>query len=202
MKNVDNFEKFKELMNFSHPNIFYFLQIIQRNKDNNIVTSSNSKYRKVKNYYISSLEEYDRFIPEIKKFCENNNARAYVRVSPISFYDVAVNSTFEYIRRIKQNQTFKSCSVYNSCCLTTKTCGNKVWIIDLDIDDSTDWFVDKLTELGIHEHIITIFPTVNGFHFIMKPFDIRKWNTSDLKVIEIKKNNPLTLLYYNDTGSI
>lgn len=195
MRSVDNFEKFRSLLDFSHPNSFYFLQIIQRSKDDNTVTSSNNRYRRVKSYYIASLEEYDRFIPEIKKFCESNNARAYIRLSPISFYDVAVNAASEYIRRIKEKQTFKSCNIYDSCCEKTKTCGQKLWLIDLD-SNSPIRFLNDVTKIGIVDNIVETLPTVNGVHFIMKPFDIRKWNDTD--VAEIKKHNPITLLYYND----
>lgn len=198
MSCVDNFSKFRELMDFSHPNSFYFLQIIQRSKDDNSVTSSNNRYRRVKSYYISSLEEYDRFIPEIKKFCENNNARAYIRISPISFYDVAVNAASEYLRRIKEKQTFKSCNIYDSCCEKTKTCGKKFWMIDVDTDNpfALNWFTEELIKLGINANVVAVLPTVNGLHYIMEPFDIRKWEDSD--IAEIKKSNPITLLYYND----
>lgn len=202
MSCVDNFSKFRELMDFSHPNSFYFLQIIQRSKDDNSVTSSNNRYRRVKSYYISSLEEYDRFIPEIKKFCENNNARAYIRISPISFYDVAVNAASEYLRRIKEKQTFKSCNIYDSCCEKTKTCGKKFWMIDVDTDNpfALNWFTEELIKLGINANVVAVLPTVNGLHYIMEPFDIRKWEDSD--IAEIKKYNPITLLYYNDSRSI
>lgn len=202
MSCVDNFSKFRELMDFSHPNSFYFLQIIQRSKDDNSVTSSNNRYRRVKSYYISSLEEYDRFVPEIKKFCENNNARAYIRISPISFYDVAINTASEYLRRIKEKQTFKSCNIYDSCCEKTKTCGKKFWMIDLDTDNpfAPNWFTEKLIKFGINSNVVAVLPTVNGLHYIVNPFDIRKWENSD--IAEIKKNNPITLLYYNDFRSI
>ena len=198
MRNVDNFDEFRKLLDFSHPNSFYFLQIIQRSKDDNIVTSSSSRYRRVKSYYIASLEEYDRFIPKIKKFCENNNARAYIRLSPISFYDVAINAASEYMRRIKEKQTFKSHNIYDSCCGKTKTCGQKLWMIDLDSSNPfyPNWFTEDLLRLDIYHNVVAILPTVNGVHYIIKPFDIRKWK--DTEVAEIKKHNPITLLYYND----
>lgn len=201
MRNVDNFDEFRKLLDFSHPNSFYFLQIIQRSKDDNTVTSSNNRYRRVKSYYIASLEEYDRFIPEIKKFCENNNARAYIRLSPISFYDVAINAASEYMRRIKEKQTFKSCNIYDSCCEKTKTCGQKLWLIDLDSSNPfyPNWFTEDLIKLGISQNVVAVLPTVNGVHYIMKPFDIRKWK--NIEVAEIKSNNSITLLYYHGLSS-
>lgn len=200
MRKVDNFSEFRKLMDFSHPESFYFLQIIQRSKDDNTVTSSNNRYRRVKSYYISSLEEYDRFIPEIKKFCENNNARAYIRVTPVSFYDVAVDSAMEYVRRVKEKQTFKSCNIYDSCCEKAKTCGDKLWMIDLDTNPFTmHFFTEELLRLGIAKNVVASYPTVNGQHIIITPFDIRKWDDTEYKdVAEIKKHNPITLLYYND----
>lgn len=201
MIKVDNFERFKELMDFSYPESFYFLQIIQRSKDDNTVTASNNRYRRVKSYYISSIEEYDRFIPEIKRFCENNNTRAYIRITPVSFYDVAINTASEYMRRIKEKQTFKSCNIYDSCCETTKTCKEKLWMIDLDTKDPTvfESFWQELIRLGIYENCIVVIPTINGEHFIMTRFDSRKWQDFRYKnIAEIKKDNPITLLYYND----
>ena len=204
MRKVDNFSEFRKLMDFSHPESFYFLQIIQRSKDDNTVISSNNRYRRVKSYYISSLEEYDRFIPEIKKFCENNNARAYIRLTPVTFYDVAVDTAAEYLRRVKEKQTFKSCNIYDSCCEKAKTCGEKLWMIDLDTNPFTmHFFVEELLRLDIYKNVVASYPTVNGQHIIMTPFDIRKWDDSKYKdVAEIKKHNPITLLYYNDSRNI
>lgn len=190
---VDNFEKFREHLNFTKENSFYFCQLIQRSKDSNVVTSSNNRYRRVKSFYITSVEEYDRFTPEIKELCKNNNARAYIRINPVSFYEVAVNTAIEYMRRIKEEQTFKSCNIYDSCCETTRTCGKKAWLIDCDdkaIDDV------KLYLLGIK--VLYTLPTKSGMHAIVEPFDRRKWSEDlDKEIGEIKTNNPITLLYYH-----
>lgn len=195
---IDNFKLFEKIFSLKE-NEFYFVQIIQRSKDDNSVTSSNNRYRRVKSYYISSIDEYHRFIPEIIKFCENNNARAYIRVTPVSFYDVAVSTAEEYIRRIKEKQTFKSCSIYDSCCEKVKSSHSKVWMIDVDICSSFDELsttIEKITSSG--SRVRLILPTKNGYHILVDPFDIRKW---DNKYGEIKKNNPITLLYYNDLSS-
>lgn len=192
---VDNFEEFRKHLDFSKPNVFYFCQLIQRSKDSNIVTSSNNRYRRVKSFYVSSLAEYDRFTPEIKEFCKNNNARAYIRLSPVSFYDVAVNTSIEYMRRIKECQTFKSCNIYDSCCETTRSKGDRMWIIDCDVpyDESV---VQTLKDMKID--ILYHLPTKSGVHFIVKPFDRRKWHKGlDQTIGEIKSNNPITLLFYH-----
>lgn len=197
---VDNFEEFRKHLDFSKENTFYFCQLIQRSKDSNIVTSSNNRYRRIKSFYISSLEEYDRFIPEIKELCKNNNARAYIRVSPISFYDVAVNTAIEYMRRVKECQTFKSCSIYDSCCETTRTCGAKVWMIDCDCNPTWD-YTEVLKPMGIKVHYK--LPTKSGIHYIIEPFNRRKWSKElDHAIGEIKTNNPITLLYYHGFGSL
>lgn len=69
---VDNFAEFRKHLDFSKENTFYFCQLIQRSKDSNVVTSSNNRYRRVKSFYISSVNEYDRFEGKIKEFCKNN----------------------------------------------------------------------------------------------------------------------------------
>ncbi len=192
---VDNFEEFRKHLDFSKENTFYFCQLIQRGKDSNIVTSSNNRYRRVKSFYISSIAEYDRFIPEIKEFCKNNNARAYIRLSPVSFYEVALNTAIEYMRRIKECQTFKSCNIYDSCCETTRTCGKKVWMIDCDCNPTWD-YTEVLKSMGIE--VLYRLPTKNGVHYIINPFDRRKWNEElDQTIGEIKSDNPITLLYYH-----
>lgn len=195
---VDNFEEFRKHLDFSKENTFYFCQLIQRGKDSNVVTSSNNRYRRVKSFYISSLAEYDRFTDEIKEFCKNNNARAYIRLSPVSFYDVALNTAIEYMRRIKECQTFKSCNIYDSCCETTRTCGEKVWMIDCDYEGEWDEAMIQgfLEKTGIT--ILYSLPTKTGRHFIIKSFDRRKWSEElDKTIGEIKNDNPITLLYYH-----
>ena len=195
---VDNFAEFRKHLDFSKENTFYFCQLIQRSKDSNIVTSSNNRYRRVKSFYISSVEEYDRFEEEIKEFCKNNNARAYIRLSPVSFYEVALNTALEYMRRIKECQTFKSCNIYDSCCETTRTCGEKVWLIDCD--NYNESISEHLNTMGIT--ILYSLPTKSGRHYIIKPFDRRRWTPEcEQKIGEIKSFNPITLLYYHGLSS-
>lgn len=138
------------------------------------------------------------FEEEIKEFCKNNNARAYIRLSPISFYEVALNTAIEYMRRIKECQTFKSCNIYDSCCETTRACGEKVWMIDCDYGEPENLVSHAfiLKELGIE--VLYQLPTKSGIHYIIKPFDRRKWSEElDQTIGEIKSGNPITLLYYH-----
>lgn len=197
---VDNFAEFRKHLDFSKENTFYFCQLIQRGKDSNVVTSSNNRYRRVKSFYISSVNEYNRFEEEIKEFCRNNNARAYI--PPVSFYEVVLNTAIEYMRRIKECQTFKSCNIYDSCCETTRTCGEKVWMIDCDCGEPENLVSHAfiLKELGIE--VLYQLPTKSGIHYIIRPFDRRKWSEElDQTIGEIKSNNPITLLYYHGISS-
>lgn len=57
--------------------------------------------------------------------------------------------------------------------------------------------VDKM---GIK--VLYKLPTKNEVHYIIEPFDRRKWSEEHNQVIgEIKSNNPITLLYYHDLSS-
>lgn len=57
-----------------------------------------------------------------------------------------------------------------------------------------------LIEMGIE--VLYKLPTKNGIHYIIKPFDRRKWSEELNQTIgKIKNNNPITLLYYLDISS-
>ena len=46
--NVNNFDLIRNLLKFEDKDDFYFLQIIQRKKDGNIVPEANNGYRTIK----------------------------------------------------------------------------------------------------------------------------------------------------------
>lgn len=83
---VDNFDIIKPLLTFSSEDDFYYLQILQRKKENNTL---NSNSRVIKNYYISSLDYLENRKEEITTLCTVFNARACLRLQPRSYKKVA-----------------------------------------------------------------------------------------------------------------
>lgn len=84
---VDNFELIRTLLKFESKDDFYFIQILQRPKDNPEIGASN---RLVKSYYIRSLEYFNSKKNEIKQVCELYKARAYIHLTKRSYKDVAL----------------------------------------------------------------------------------------------------------------
>ena len=75
---INNLEIIKPLLNFSSEDDFYFLQILQRKKENPQLGSNS---RVIKNYYIKSVEHLELRYPEIIELCSVFNARASIRLN-------------------------------------------------------------------------------------------------------------------------
>lgn len=214
---INNIKKIKNLLEFDKSKVrdtFYFIQIMQRKKDNiQIKKERNNNTRTIKNYYVDNMEYFEEKLSEIITLCEAFNARAYISLSKKSYKQIG----FESLREISDNifhGNYKQLShSYSSCC--GKHSKEKLWLIDYDCQDlkSLEIIVDKINkcwskvfngneankncEILKQRNVLEIIPTLNGFHIITIPFDIR--GISDLiemKAIELHKDNP-TLLYFN-----
>lgn len=222
---VDNFDKIKQLLHFEDKDDFYFLQIIQRKKDGcNVNDSGNNGYRKVKTYYISSIEELERRREKIIELCENNNARAYIHLNVRSAREVALNAAKTYIDLVREDRCNQGYRVYDHACGVSPKMGvKKKWIID--VDDLTNEQVEEIcnricrcrsaykSEYGdnFYENIIARVQTAHGEHIITHGFDAGQFKTTlfhereaiglnesqVIEICDIKKDGP-TLLYFNN----
>ena len=84
---IDVFNQIKDLITFESDDDFYFLQILQRKKDNPHIGSNS---RVIKNYYIGSIEYLEDKYDEIKSVCDQFNARASLRLNKSSYRKVAI----------------------------------------------------------------------------------------------------------------
>jgi len=66
---IDNLDKIKPLLNFESEDDFYYLQILQRKKENPELGSNS---RVIKNYYIKSVEELEKSILKSKLYVMNS----------------------------------------------------------------------------------------------------------------------------------
>ena len=93
---IDNFDLIKSLLCFDNEDEFYFLQVIQRKKDRKDVeldvkyVGSNNHSRLIKAYYIYSVEQLERYKPEIVALCEMFKARAGICLNRRNQKDVAL----------------------------------------------------------------------------------------------------------------
>lgn len=199
MKLIDNFNLFKELLEFNNEDEFYFLQILVRGKDGYNANGSN-KNRLVKYYTIKSIDDLCNKEEEIKKICDVLNARAYIHPTKRSFDKVAnevLRLTTDIYLSGKNSVGLKG--AYSTACGKSYISSDKKYIIDLDgdaVNNIVDYvnFIDLWCDPIATNKFLYKVPTVNGIHLITLPF-----NTTIFKErfpdIDIHKNNP-TLLYY------
>lgn len=194
---IDNLELIKPLLEFKSPDDFYYLQILQRKKENSELGSNS---RVIKNYYIKSIEHLELRYQEIKDLCILFNARASIRLNRKSFEKVA----FKTLQNIANSMSNKEYSFINKS--YDRACGlghndkNKSWIIDIDKNELP--FVDLIIESfqivePIGDKLIIKIPSKTGIHLITKPFNVLEF-TNNLKKhvdihLDIQKDNPTNL---------
>lgn len=192
---VDNINLIRDMLEFDENGEFYYISIMQRNKDGVKVASSHDNCRRIRTFYVFSLEEFDRVIPFIKEICDKINARCYIELNRKNIFECQL----ECIKRLAeciQHGTTKSRAIMDSVVAGAPS-KDKLWMIDVDDHrPSGDEYVDDIIDyVGYHKgEMHTVLPTVNGCHIITSRFDPREFNFKDAEL----KRNAFTLLYYND----
>lgn len=194
---VDNFEIIKPILKFDNEHEFYFLQIIQRKKDHkegNILGTSNNS-RLIRAYYIYSVEQLDKYKPEIISLCDLFGARAGIGLNKRNAQTLSLEMLSLLAQNIKSNHFKQLGSLYNTICGQHFVNKDKNWI--LDIDGENEFTAGHLrTFLEFQEpkgdKVLAKVPSRNGYHLIVKPFDVRNFSEA-FKTIEIHKNNPTNL---------
>ena len=200
---IDCIELIKDLLVFETNDDFYFLQILQRKKENPNL-GSNSKV--IKNYYITSTEHLIEKYDEIKSLCNMFNARASLRLNKRSFEKVAFKSleNFANVMQTKEYKHIMNC--YDKACGLLNNEKQKKWIVDIDRNELV-WLEQIINSVQESEpngnKIIIQLPTKSGVHLITKPFNVIQFK-ENLKnelskyflgeiTIDIHKDNPINL---------
>jgi hypothetical protein len=200
---IDCIELIKDLLVFETNDDFYFLQILQRKKENPNL-GSNSKV--IKNYYITSTEHLIEKYDEIKSLCNMFNARASLRLNKRSFEKVAFKSleNFANVMQTKEYKHIMNC--YDKACGLLNNEKQKKWIVDIDRNELV-WLEQIINSVQESEpngnKIIIQLPTKSGIHLITKPFNViqfkenlknelSKYSMNEI-TIDIHKDNPINL---------
>lgn len=192
---VDNIELIRKTLEFDKFGEFYYISIMQRNKDGIKVASSHDSCRRIRTFYVFSLEEFDKITPFIKEICDKINARCYIELNRKDIFKCQL----ECIKRLAEcieHRTTKSRTIMDSVVAEAPS-RDKLWMIDCDT--SNDSIIHDIIEYVKNHsgtHYATI-PTVNGCHIITSRFDSRDFKFEDCEI----KRNAFTLLYYNDISS-
>lgn len=190
---IDLLHRVIPLLSFRSTDDFYYLQILQRKKENPQLGSNS---RVVKNYYIKSVGELEALWPEITLLCQGSNARAMLRLNRRSFRKVAFKTMQNLANLISNEEYSFARRVYDRACGDGHNDDTKTWIIDLD-GEISDRYVDQLLKVitesqPVGDKLVIELPTKNGVHLVVRPFDMRAfrelWPT-----VDIHKDNPINL---------
>jgi len=198
MTAVNNSVKIGTMLSFKDPNDFYFLQILKRRKDN---PDLGRDMIVLKNYYIESLDQYIKIVPEVIKLCDFENARAYFRLNKRNYEKLSF-PMLKLIMEYTMSKSFKSNkNAFDHIVGLHHSDPDRKWLIDIDWDDMSDseesgrvleYIRDAIKKTG-RDNTVEILPSKNGVHFICRPF-----NLSDFKVkfpkVTVHRDNP-TILY-------
>ena len=210
---VDNFEQIKALLTFPNDDCFYHLQILKRKKDcPEHKGGQNNNARCIKTYYIKNLEYLDSKKAEIIGLCKMFNARAYINLNTKSFEKASLQLVKEVVDRVIFKQHDHVYRAYETVVgQADVNIGDKKWIIDIDVKDEevlgkcmweinrceSQYFAHENDTGKFYTNVITQIPTVNGWHIITHPFNLKQ--IEPFKCIcpfDVHRNNP-TLLYFN-----
>lgn len=207
---VNNFGLISGLLKWDSPDDFYFLQILQRNKEHPNLGNNN---RRIREYYIHNIQQLDESELEILQLCNTFNARAYIHVNRRNRRQVALEMLALLAHNIKSSQYEGISRIYESICGKHHSQKDKTWVVDVDTKDKAVVF--QVTELianmrgaetaGTMLEDMHIIPTKNGYHVITPAFNsktfaemlpelTKKQSPHHGAIVEIHKNNP-TLLY-------
>lgn len=200
---IDNFNIFTPWFdNLSDQGDFFFVQVMQRNKEKNNVSSSGYV---IKDYHFFDKETFLDKKEEITTLCKAFNARAYFWINPRNCKEVQYEIIRETLEAIElgTHKLFKCVSK----AIGIKRCNRykSKWILDFD---TKDWnLINKYLEIvykcrpdGVK--VNTFIKTINGIHTITDPFDLEQFKQgvaiAKLDNIDIHRDNPTVLYYSNE----
>ena len=187
--------------NLSDQGDFFFVQVMQRNKEKNNVSSSGYV---IKDYHFFDKETFLAKKEEITTLCKAFDARAYFWINPRNCKQVQYEIIREALEAIECNSKKLFKCVSKAIGQRRNTDYKSKWILDFD---TKDWnLINKYLDLvrkcrpNVNK-ILYYVPTVNGIHVITLGFDLGQFKQelaiAKLDNIDIHKDN-LTVLYYSN----
>lgn len=200
MKAIDNFGVIRKILRFPTEDSFYFLQVLKRRKDN---PDLEKDMVHLADFYIYSLEDYDRLMARVINLCQSENARAYLRLNVRDSKKTAMMTLKKIVDYISSENYKAVKKAYSSCSGEYHSDPDKTWIVDID-NVSIDSFNHSeeqirirqlITDLQIEagkEPMMQFIPTRSGVHIITRPFNLQKFK-SEFPDIDTHKDNPTIL---------
>lgn len=197
---INNFETIKNHLNFPNERSFYFVQILKRKKENPEMKSYSLP---IESFYIFSLEQFERVMPHIIEKCEQNRARAYIKMNTLDANSVGLEAISVLTQELRQGNWKSLSKAFNSACgICGKQDGTeKLYLIDVDDKEYTNVigienFINSLNPKDNRYKIKMIVPTKNGWHLLSTGFDMQTFKQTYSNV-DVHKDG-IVLLYYPD----
>lgn len=192
---IDNTEKIRPLLKFEKDMSFYFLEIIKRRKENPDLPKH---AHLVKDYFINSVEKFDKILPEVRSLCDEHNARAYIRLNVRDYEKIALHFNkrlAELLLAKDYKNVFRS---YASVVGEFHHDSNPKWVVDIDWKDEVDSrkvleLIEELPPETNESKLVVALGTKNGIHLITRPFRLDEFKRTFPKV-EVHKD-ATTILY-------
>ena len=199
MKN--NFDLVRKMLDFGSSDTYYFLQILKRRKDN---PDLGKDMKVIGDYFIYSMEQFNRMEDEIIQVCVTHNARAYFRINKRSPKKTAM----QMLKRVTDliiSENYKEVkNAFSSVSGEFHGDEDKKWIVDID-DVSIDTFNHSKEQIEIRELIYNLqletgkepmmkfIPTKSGIHIITRPFNLKNFKEK-YPDVDVHKDN-MVILY-------
>lgn len=191
---VDNFELIKPLLSFNSRDDFYFMQLIQRRKENPTMEKNS---RAVKNWLIHSMDQLDNYKPDIISLANHFNARATIRLNKRSYKQCAFETLASLAKNLAVEDFTPVDKVYASVMGQFHSDKNKKWLLDADdiapdspiVREIID-FIEPLQPSG--DKFIAVIPSRSGCHIITKSFNPQEF-TKKYPQIQIQKDTPTNI---------
>ena len=203
---INNLELIAPLLPKNNPKVFCHMQIVCRAKDHK---DEKVKEGAIKTYFIKNEEHLRKIMPEVILLCEHYGARAYINVSPKSFEKLQKLMLVKLASLVCEGNIQNPRKTLNSAAgaLTSR---NPIWIVDVDNMEIKElllgWFDNyfkldpTLPFCNTREelYLTGIIPTKQGCHLLVRPFNLKEFN-SNFPDVDVHKNSMGTLLYYPDS---
>ena len=195
---LNNLELIIPFLNFRNPGDYYFLQILKRRKENPDLGKDMVHLR---DYYIFSVDDLTRRIPEIEDLCNRENARAYFRMNVRNSKKTSLETLRRLADLIASGNYDAGWRAWASCSGEFHSDPDKKWIVDVDwkdLDRKSDLsqiltLVENLQSEAGRIPMVELIPTLNGTHIICRPFNLKKFRDV-FPNVDVHKDNP-TILY-------
>lgn len=172
---ISNLEAIKSIIEFNDNEVFYFVQVLQRKKDN--PEQSNESIKRYARF-VKTLDGLEIAYNDSKMFCDLYNSRAYINLCPISAKKFSKKLHLELTKRLYNDCFLDAFKLPDKVALDKDVFDKNIWMLDVDIPmipENSEALKELDEYLSSKPEIVKLGETKspNGKHIIVKPFDFR-----------------------------